>query len=191
MTALRKGLDEAFKEWSTRQDELDDSVESLTLFDTDSQPRELKILKEQKRKIQFMQQQMELCIQASRKLRLSDEKLSIMGHEQYHKRLEHNLQTARINLHLVQVESETKLSRYANRVRSIEEMEVTPDHGNEYKIQRLLNAEDRMIRHYTRYQARIHRKARHVKDLQDRVHESARSMKDWKRAWEHRCVIDT
>lgn len=190
LTVLRKGIDEAYKDWSTRQTELDDAIGSSNQLDTDALQRKIKMSQKQQRKIQFMGQQTKLCIQESRRLRFLRERLDIMDREQYHKRLVHKWETARIDLHVLEIESERKFVKDLSRVRLIEEMDVKPDFGIEDKAKCLIRANNRMERHHTFYHRRIILKSGYVKELQFRAQSYARNLEDRKRAWEQSNVID-
>ncbi|KAG7004358.1 hypothetical protein G7Y79_00026g059420 [Physcia stellaris] len=190
LTVLRKGIDEAYRDWSTRQTELDNVIGSSNPLDTDAVQRKIKMSQEQQHKVQLITQQTKLCIQESRRLRSLRERLDIMDREQNHKRLVHKWEIARIDLQVLQIESERNFVKDSSRVRLIEEMEITSDFGTEDKVKLLVRANARMERHHTFYQRRIISQDDYVMDLEIRVQSYARNLKDRKRAWEESNVID-
>ena len=190
LSALREDLDEAYEEWSTCQTELENMVESAIPLDNDFLQKETKIFEKQEQRMQVLRQQTEFCLQASQKLSILQEGLDLMAHEQRHKQLGHKRDNARIELHALQIEYETKSVKYAARVRSIEKMELTPDFGIEAKAKRLRRANNRMEHHHHRCRQMILRSGDYVMDSQIKVQHSARKLKDRKKAWEENNVID-
>ena len=189
LTLLRKDIHEAYKDWSIRQTELDNVIGSSNSLDTNALQRKIESQKQQ-RQIQFIHQQNKLCIQESRRLRSLRERLNIMDREQYHKRLKHICETARIDLHVLKMESQRIFVKDASRARLIEEREITSDFGTEDKVKLLVRANARMERHHTFYQRRIISQDDYVMDLEIRVQSYARNLKDRKKAWEESNVID-